>query len=477
MNFGNHIAMSSFDVSKQSFPGLTPQAKGKKWSKPLSVDLDQPQPLISYDKFLIVQGTGGAPLSRQSPFVIQKYFGDTESIKRLRSGDYLIETKSEKQSQNYLQMKKMGDCDIKVKPHTALNQVKGVIQSDSLKYGVTKEQLIQELKGIGVVDCYFHQKKQEDGSFANNGRVTLTFKGQQRPMRLSICGWLHCKVFDYIPSPMRCFQCHRFGHTSKNCKNTKRCGNCGDDDHGDCDRPSHCVNCDGDHAAYDRDCPQWKMEKEIQTIKAKNNISYSEAKKQVAFTKVTQEKSYAVAAKPSPEANNAIQTLTNTMQAVVNQVKQLSNKIDLLSQRIDAVEKQTKREIPKKRKPEVDTDENPVNAIRSKRISIDTRDDTLEEVMLSSEYAEEYVMAVEEMEKVNNIPPKTASQESDKDKTSINTKPPGPPKPGLSGTGKDTPLPPRGRGYQPWNQSKTGITKPKNGQKGDRPKGVTSRKK
>ena len=469
--------MKNPDVNEQSFSGLTPQAAGRNRPTPLRVDLGQPQPMTSFDKFLVVKGTGGAELSKQSPFVIQKYFGSCESVKRLRSGDYLIGTKSEQQSLSYQDMKKAGDCLIEVKPHSGLNQIKGVIHSDGLKYGMTREQLNNELKDQGVVDCYFHQKKHQDGSTTNNGRVTLTFQGQQRPAKVEICGYLHCKVFEYIPNPMRCFHCHRFGHTSKNCKSTKRCGNCGDDHHGDCDRPSHCVNCDGDHAAYDRDCPQWKMEKEIQTIKAKNNISYSEAKKQVAFTKVTQEKSYAVAAQPSPEANNAIQTLTNTMQAVVNQVKQLSNKIDLLSKRIDAVEKQTKPEVQKKRKPEVDTDENPVNAIRSKRISIDTRDDTLEEVMLSSEYAEEYVMAVEEMEKVNNIPPKTASQESDKDKTSINTKPPGPPKPGLSGTGKDTPLLPRGRGYQPWNQSKTGITKPKIGQKGDRPKGVTSRKK
>ena len=152
----------------------------------------------------------------------------------------------------------MGDCLIKVKPHFGLNQIKGVIQSDALKYNTTKEQLLDELEGQGVVDCYFHQKKHPDGSVANNGRVTLTFKGQQRPAQVDIAEWLHCKVFEYIPNPVRCFNCQKFGHTSNKCKGKKRCGNCGDEHHGDCDRPSHCVNCDGDHAAYDRDCPQWK---------------------------------------------------------------------------------------------------------------------------------------------------------------------------------------------------------------------------
>ena len=372
--------MENLDVIEKPFSGLNPSAKGKKWAKPVRVDLDQPHPRTLFDKFLIVQGTGGAALSRQSPFAIKKYFNGVESVKLLQSGDYLIETKSDQQSQHFLNMERLGECHIRVKPHFGLNRIKGVIQSDSLKYDVSREQLIDELKDIGVVDCYFHQKRQPDGSMENNGRVTLTFKGQHCPTKVTICEWLHCKVFEYIPNPMRCFQCQKFGHVSKNCKGKKRCGNCGGEYHENCGEPSQCLNCGGDHAAYDRSCPQWKQEKEIQKIKVKQNISYNEAKNRITSNRVSQEKPYAVIAQASPAANNAMQGEKNQFHEMIKSMQivltQLSNKIDVLSQRMEALEKQTKpkeHREERKRNRDENADSNITEENRSKRMSILTK--------------------------------------------------------------------------------------------------------
>ena len=44
---------------------------------------------------------------------------------------------------------------------------------------------------------------------------------------------------------------------------------------------ARCVNCQGNHVSNDKTCPKWKEEKEIQRIKAKRGISFSEAKKQM----------------------------------------------------------------------------------------------------------------------------------------------------------------------------------------------------
>ena len=70
-----------------SVPSLTnsletqhPRALGLKEPNILGVASEQPQSLTQYDKYLIVEGTGGEPLSRQSPFVIQKLFKDVEAI-------------------------------------------------------------------------------------------------------------------------------------------------------------------------------------------------------------------------------------------------------------------------------------------------------------------------------------------------------------------------------------------------------------
>ena len=49
----------------------------------------------------------------------------------------------------------------------------------------------------------------------------------------------------------------------------------------ECKNEAKCVNCQGNHASNDKECPKWKEEKEIQRIKAERGVSYSEAKKQM----------------------------------------------------------------------------------------------------------------------------------------------------------------------------------------------------
>ena len=76
----------------------------------------------------------------------------------------MIATQSETQSKHFLGMERLGDCLISVRPHKRLNEIKGVIESDALKYDVTKEEIIEDLGKYGVIDCYFHQKKLQNGT-------------------------------------------------------------------------------------------------------------------------------------------------------------------------------------------------------------------------------------------------------------------------------------------------------------------------
>ena len=145
-------------------------------------DINQSQSMTCYDKFLIVQPQGERLLCRQSPFLIEKLFRDVASIKHLKSGDYLIETVSDDQSKHYLQKQRVGNFPVKVTPHTGLNTIKGVIESDGLKTA-DEEEMIQGLAHYGVIDCFFYRKKQPNGAQTKTGRVILTFKGQTFPIK------------------------------------------------------------------------------------------------------------------------------------------------------------------------------------------------------------------------------------------------------------------------------------------------------
>ena len=80
------------------------------------------------------------------------------------------------------------------------------------------------------------------------------------------------------PNPL--FQIH-FGHFKTSCCGKITYSHCAIVGHEnqDCEAPFHCVNCKQDHPSYSKNCEKWKIEKEIQTVRTKQNLSYPEARK------------------------------------------------------------------------------------------------------------------------------------------------------------------------------------------------------
>ena len=111
----------------------------------------------------------------------------------------------------------------------------------------------------------------------------------------------------YVPNPLRCFNCQKFGHHESNCPVAQGsvCERCGvrNNDHQSihCKNQAKCVNCDGNHMSRSSDCEVWKKEKEIMKVKVTNRLTYPEARKlyeqhkpDFTFAKVVQ----SMAAKP-----------------------------------------------------------------------------------------------------------------------------------------------------------------------------------
>jgi len=160
-----------------------------------------------------------------------------------------------------------------------MNISKGVIRCKDL-LNCDKEEILLELKTQFVKDIYNISDKTDSGDRRKTNTFIVTFNIPSAPKFLKI-GYIRVPVTTYIPNPLRCFKCQRFGHGSRTCKNDTRCANCGQVGHnsGDCHEQLKCCNCAGTHSASSKECPKWVLEKKVQQIKAERSISFADARK------------------------------------------------------------------------------------------------------------------------------------------------------------------------------------------------------
>ncbi|GFW87095.1 uncharacterized protein TNCV_5124491 [Trichonephila clavipes] len=221
-------------------------------------------------------------MSKISPFAIQKTLigigGEPKSVKRLRFGDLLIETISDLQTKSFLLAKTFFNSPVTVSPHKTLNSCRGVISEPDL----LSTPDVEILKGFSdqVVIQVRRITIKKDSNIIPTKHIILTFNKPKLPTTVK-AGYLKCKIHPYIPNPLRCFKCQRFGHSQTACRGQLTCSRCASVGHAssDCFLEPRCDNCSQPHFADSKLCPKWKIEKEIQTIKTNRNISYIEARK------------------------------------------------------------------------------------------------------------------------------------------------------------------------------------------------------
>ena len=222
----------------------------------------------NWPRFLVMESSNDdLPLSKLSPFAIQKGFqavaGTLKSIKRLRDGSFLVECGKRAQAQNLLRTNRFIDRPVRVTIHKTLNSSRLLSDVGTL---LTWRRLRSRMNWkirvwLGWTEWH------KEGKVIPTNTLFLTFGSPELPKEITV-GYLKVKVALFVPNPMRCFNCNKFGHTSQRCKVAAKCTGCGKDKHeGQCEGPKLCSNCNGPHASSAKDCPVWQKEKEIQRVR------------------------------------------------------------------------------------------------------------------------------------------------------------------------------------------------------------------
>lgn len=245
------------------------------------------------EKILFIERTcGDKKFQGMSPFFLKKVVdnaagGTVVTAKMTREGKILVHTKDRKQAIKMMALNQIDKFKVKVQEDEKLNQSTGVIFCRDLKYS-TDEEILEELEEQKVTGIKRMKKKNTEGQTYDTGVYFITFGVRDVPTELRV-GYELLEVREYIPEPMRCYKCLKFGHIQKFCASNdeKKCGNCNQQVHtdrekgGKCLETPKCCNCgSNEHGSFSKICSVYKMEKEIAAIRVKMKISYSVARRE-----------------------------------------------------------------------------------------------------------------------------------------------------------------------------------------------------
>ncbi|GBN22472.1 hypothetical protein AVEN_254339-1 [Araneus ventricosus] len=190
-----------------------------------------------------------------------------------------------------------------VSAHATLNSSKGVVSCGEL-LNVPIEEILKGFQPQGVTQVQ-RIKIRKNGQPIDTKHLILTFHSPRIPESVR-AGYIKLKVMPYIPNPLRCFTCQRFGHSKASCRGTLTCARCAEAGHdsSNCAESEKCVNCKGSHTSFSRLCSAWKFEKEVIAEKVKKGISFLEARRLVKSRTPASGTSYASAVRQKPETTS-----------------------------------------------------------------------------------------------------------------------------------------------------------------------------
>ena len=162
------------------------------------------------------------PIIQLSPLIIKTFlFANVapKSVKATRNNTLIMEVKTKKYAELLWRTTTLHNMKIKAYPHGSLNISEEKVRSPEVAT-CAFEQIKQNLKKQLVTDVKRISKK--NNQIIDTNTYILTFNSPKPPI-LKICDITNVDI--YIPNPLRCYNCQKFGHHVIRCTRAKICKN------------------------------------------------------------------------------------------------------------------------------------------------------------------------------------------------------------------------------------------------------------
>ena len=206
------------------------------------------------------------------------------SFRLIRPNEWLVEATTKNQSEMFQSLSNMEDIEVTVKKHDTLNSIQGTVILPDIEdehKPPEKYMLLDSLKkrydNVEDVEIYEIPNKKSPGRTLHLARIK--FEGQSLPQKIKIQGQ-NREVRPYVPKPLQCKTCSKFGHSTNKCRSTPVCAFCSSLNHStewNCGTPK-CVNCGLGHHARSKECTFYIYNTELKLLVSRTGMSFREAK-------------------------------------------------------------------------------------------------------------------------------------------------------------------------------------------------------
>ena len=200
---------------------------------------------------------------------------------------------------------------------------RGVIR---LPTSLTADEVLLELGD--VVKGVRRISRRQNGESVPTPVVVLDFPpGTDLPSRVVLYHTVY-RVKPYIPRPIACNNCQRFGHVAEHCRQDPRCPHCaGPHGHDECQAAERkCANCGSAHSARFRGCQKYAERLKVTTAMVRQGLTYRDAVNAVRTAPVQAAKATMVTTTTTQQPIPAVHNEVSAQPAVEAPVQQEATK-------------------------------------------------------------------------------------------------------------------------------------------------------
>ena len=134
-----------------------------------------------------------------------------------RSNQLLVEISKKSHAENLLRTTLFHNLKVRVFPHTSLNSSRGVIRCPDLRNS-SEEEILEGTRSQGVT-AVKRFKIKRNGQLKNTNTFVFTFNTPTLPKPVKVA-YFRVSVEIYIPNPLRCHSCQKYGHHENRLRKT-----------------------------------------------------------------------------------------------------------------------------------------------------------------------------------------------------------------------------------------------------------------